>query len=100
MKAFPVIFAGLTISLLIQANLRGNPHGIGHSIGKQLRATDDDMDLKDLHQSVSELGGEFDEYDEDAFLEGVQHGYYWPEYQEELLNNTGGQVTHHKGTKS
>jgi len=100
MKPFTLIFAGLTISLLIQANLRGNLHGIGYSIGKQLRSTDSDMGPKDLDQAVSELAEELqDEYDEDAFLEWVQHGYYWEEYQEEILDSTHGQVTHYKVKK-
>lgn len=97
MKPYTLFFSGLAISFIVYANIKSrNLQSAGYSIGKQLRTTDEDMDPKDLHQSVSELAEELDEYDEDAFLEGVQDGYYAPENQEESANNAKGIVTNYR----
>lgn len=90
----------LVVFLQFLAKTLNNNHirQLGYSFGEQLREKDDDLDLKELDQEINELEESLGAHQRvvgrlinDDFIEGVQHGYFWPEYTEELLSDTGGQ---------
>lgn len=77
----------------------GNIYSLGHSFGKELREKDNDLDLKDLDQAINEFGESLGadqriagKLVNDNFREGAQHGYYGEEYEEELMEEIGGEV--------
>jgi hypothetical protein len=97
---FKIVASALFLQLLASMPLsNGNIFSLGHGFGKSLRERDDDLDLKDLDQEIDEfaesLGSDqriVGKLVNDDFREGVQHGYYAEEYEEELVDEVGGEV--------
>jgi hypothetical protein len=82
-----IFTAALIVQLLAQMTLGNNEiYQLGASFGEALRATDDDLDPKDLDyelQLLAEQMGTSSVVDKllgsDDFLEGATFGYYKPE---------------------